>query len=126
MSKYKNVKQFHTLILRYENISLEEIEATHTVLCEEDFVGYTVMNKLTGFSTLDCMVCKGFKCRACVYDFECVSNRSRDTYRAIGNAYSPETLLQACRNRAVYMRSLLTEKGLSQPEEVNHETLGDS
>ena len=110
-SQPKNVKELIELINRYESITLEEISNTWITT-------YNTANKLTGFGDFKtCSLCKkvGYKdnmpnCEDCVFETltGCFSSlpdvKNKSTYSAIHDAYFPEDLLQAFRNRAAYLK----------------------
>lgn len=127
--KSKNIKEFKALILRYESITLEEI---HSAGC--DAQALTGLGKYT-----KCILCiaaqrvnyiNDFSCTKCLW-FRSVSAKERDndiycinegknklTYYAMSDAsYSgnDEKLLQAYRERAKHMRSVLKKLRIKQP-----------
>jgi hypothetical protein len=111
----ENLKEFKELILRYESITVEEIE-NHV---SDGFV----INSITGFGTHNsCTLCKPIKvnCYKCVYckafDSEvmddkllnyCCRGDAESTYDAIIEAEKPQELKVAFKARANYMRSIL-------------------
>jgi len=122
--KSKNIKEFKQLILRYESITLEEIELKE---CDA--------NELTGYGKKDtCTLCipvtdteNGHRHTHC---FECIWSRIHDlyvactqeenaaTYNAIdilNVRFDPDKLLKAYRNRAAYMRTVLKKLRIKQP-----------
>lgn len=114
----KNLKEFKELIERYETITLEEIQYGFEIYKLGNLVGA----KLTGYGTLiTCTLCQALKeyndkyvgpssvCKYCVYGpekFNCL-NRDPTSYYDIYYAKTPEQFLEACRNRASFMRTLL-------------------
>lgn len=108
--KPKNIKEFKQLIERYESITLEEIEEKGV------YPGL-----LTGFGTINnCRLCEKINvyadnCKGCVYyevtnsKYACNVDRTYETYNAISSAENANDLLQAYRNRAKYMRQILTD-----------------
>ena len=109
----KNLKEFKELILRYEGITLEDIEN----VSGEIFYGNDVSNKLTGHgASTSCSLCIAVErvCESCVYGkrFACIKLNNQETYDAIDEAESQKELKAAFQNRAKHMRKILTEKGL--------------
>ena len=121
-----NVQAFKALIRRYESITLEEIKQNW----EGD--GDDTMRVLTGFGhKIKCTLCQaaGYiqfignipDCTKCLYTlvqsaahlYECM--RGSETYQNIEKASTPEELLKAVRQRAQYMRKILTKLGYKQP-----------
>jgi hypothetical protein len=107
----KNIKEFKELILRYESITLEEIE--NQLVKEENIK--IVKRGLTGFgSSLSCILCKPLlnnnapNCQYCVYGnmFKCVDD---DTFKEIDEATTPQELKAAYKARAKHMRNILKE-----------------
>ena len=104
----KNLKEFKELIERYESITLEEIEE----VWGDNSCGESVAQELTGFSGVKtCTLCKSVRsnCSECVYKERgwCYKSVNKETYYAISDASTPTELLEAFRNRAKHMRTLI-------------------
>jgi len=109
--KAKNESEFLALKLRYETITIEEIEREWK---EDAWENDYLMMHLTGFgSTQTCSLCSPLinviepDCYFCVYacanNSRCNYDSNKATYRALYNSQSPSELLTACRNRAIHM-----------------------
>lgn len=110
--KAKNESEFLALKLRYETITIEEIEE----VWQEEECG--TIERITGFGAKDtCSLCKPCTCNLssvlftevncdkCVYMKKdgCFRGESNLSYEAIEDAITPIDLLTACRNRAIHM-----------------------
>lgn len=101
--KAKNESEFLALKLRYETITIEEIER------EWYYDGKQTLSKITGYGdSSTCSVCKPINdihCyQGCVYAHDGEQHCSDDnTYGKLTRAESPSELLTACRNRAIHM-----------------------
>jgi hypothetical protein len=122
----KNLKEFKALIERYETITLEEIDRYFYVV-ESDVSN--VSKELTGFgSYFTCSLCLSViidkfskipkpDCNLCVYvsveyfgNLGNVNNCTKHpTYSNIKEATDPEELLNAYRERAKYMKTLIKD-----------------
>ena len=118
----KNLPEFKALIIRYETITIEEIE-------QHDMQ----IQKLTGFgSPFSCTLCVAVdklfgnnNCKYCVYyastkrQMSCFKGINRKTYDGIDNHeendYKANELLTAYRNRAKHMRSILKKLNIEMP-----------
>lgn len=120
-----NIEAFKALIDRYETITLEEIQkifASRRKIVIDD-LPYTNLDrhikiraKLTGFGFgVTCTLCLSARslasslvnrCGYCVFnsDYGCIGH---PTYKEIRDAKSSKSLLQAYRNRAEYLKTLL-------------------
>jgi hypothetical protein len=118
----KNLKEFKALIERYESITLEEIEENWVKKNYWDASGELTAMKLTGFGDGEtCSLCKAVgyyqggsaKCDECVYEAMtgdgCQFGENSETYETIMNAQQKRTLLNAFRNRAKHMRTILDQ-----------------
>ena len=105
----KNLPEFKALIIRYETITIEEIEKAEMSLSE--------LTKKDGICTL-CIPLSidDFypDCEQCVYtkhneygSFQCITGIHYKTFYAMSEATTPKQLLTAYRNRAKHMRSIL-------------------
>lgn len=109
----KNLKEFKALIERYESITKEEIEGCKCYTYDHTrLYAYDIMNELTGFGGTDtCSLCLAVEhdCYLCVYgnDLKCIED---STYDRIIDAFDTDCLLQALRNRANYMKTLLPKE----------------
>ena len=117
----KNLPQFRALIIRYETITIEEIEKAN---CNS-----MLLTGLGGNST--CTLCKaaGYvsdkkACKHCVYSLTekiipygvpCNSGSNAKTYDAMWYANVPKVLLTAYRLRAKHMRSILKKLNIEMP-----------
>ena len=125
----ENLKEFKELILRYESITLGEIEMAFY----EFEKGYLdkfskIFKRLTGFGNFDtCLLCKNIllpikdesipKCEKCVYGFSqtfknfetclCRKGINKETYEGISLSETPIELKKAYRARAKHMRTIL-------------------
>jgi len=109
-------KAWETLILRYENITLSEIE---NAMEKEKPLIY-----LTGFGNVStCLLCQTCKkistnnatdCKHCAWskytNHPCDDDCNAETFNAIENAKNPTEILEAYRNRAKRMREVENEK----------------
>lgn len=120
MKDIKNLKEFKALILRYESITIEEIEDTinnpkYIELARDD-----IKEILTGFgSYVSCSLCKPimpkFKgsptCCGCTYvvttSNNCTTGINTETYIDIQVSKSPKKIKAAFKARAKHMRNLL-------------------
>jgi len=126
--KTVNIKEFKTLIIRYETITLEEIKIAFAKKTALEIM----KRNLTGFgSKSHCTLCQkigwepgeSLDCSKCVYyqivfdtDFyPCNSNENKETYNEIDCAGRPESLIVAYHNRARYMRTILDKLKIKQP-----------
>jgi hypothetical protein len=119
----KNIKEFKELILRYESITLEEIEKSH-----KENSNYK--KSLTGFGNKKtCKLCFGnvlSDCNKCLYAFQggfeelpksyhdsfaqyCWKKDNEHTYKAIESATTPQELKAAYKARAKHMRNILKD-----------------
>lgn len=115
----KNLKQFKELIQRYEKVTMEQVMEHF----DKNGMGSAdAINSLFRDGN-GCILCIGAQdeftfeidCRECVYgvgcknidSIKCLSGENEKTYYAMNYADTPETLLQACRNRAEHMKKLL-------------------
>lgn len=106
----KQVKAVKDLIKRYESITIEEIK-------ERCFAYGIDMAKqmLTGFGTLKCPICQtvNINCEVCIYYILRKQKCSYEsTFIEIDIAVIPKELLQAYKNRANFLRQLLTDNNL--------------
>jgi hypothetical protein len=116
-----NIHAFKKLILRYESITLEEIER-----------GGCDPHRLTGFRMCSsCTLCTainrtaGQPCNGCIYYrtvknpntcvLPCLSEGNAKSYNGIAYASIPIMLLNAYRRRALRMRNVLSKLNLKQP-----------
>lgn len=122
-----NIEAFKALIDRYETITLGEIQkifASRREIIVDDVPDAAKLDrhtrikaKLTGFGFSEtCILCLsarslarslgGERCEYCVFKsgFGCLGH---PTYKEIRNAKSSKSLLQAYRNRAKYLKTLL-------------------
>ena len=115
-----NLKQFKELILKYESIDeniLKEFEADlhEGVIFSEDLLG-----ELTGYGwSITCTLCEEvvrhsygeLDCYKCVYvnktTSKCYEGVNEPTYDAFEGLESFQAIIQACKNRAEYMRSII-------------------
>lgn len=128
----KNLNEFKQLILRYEALTIEEIKRKKRYLKDYEPLPY----KLTGFGkkssctlcqaigwkpgqTLDCTQCIYYKIHPQIHDitnnYPCCEGANKDTYNAIELAEDINLLLTAYKNRAEYMRTILTSLNIEQP-----------
>jgi hypothetical protein len=123
-SKFRNVKEFKTLIERYETITLEEIEEVWSNKKEIeslDLVGeYStkVAYKLTGFGwNFSCSLCIACDeiCSECVYEinYGCFKSELRESYYNIVNSETESELLNAFRERAKVLRLYAKENNIN-------------
>ena len=114
----RNSEEFKKLILRYESITLEEIEECWENIKYFNICFADVKRKLTGFgSTGSCVLCKGYYCVGeiscnCLYarnkdTVSCLKGKHKPTYDAIYYANDSEDLLLAYKNRAKHIREIL-------------------
>lgn len=102
------METFIKLIKRYETITLEEIEDAFKKAGNP-------ANYLTGFGCFDtCSLCRIYFSRTCsncpwvlLTKYKCNTRDNYETYGCISRAETPAELLDAYRNRAEYMRSVL-------------------
>lgn len=115
-----NIKSFKALIERYRSITREEIESACVISVD-------VTHFLTKFGNHNsCSLCREAKqiaetneydafCQSCIYmqktEHKCTSGQNEETYDNIWEASTKfsEKLLQAYRNRADYMESLIND-----------------
>ena len=118
-----NIRQFKNLIKKYESITLEKL--TNPRL--EWMGSKTIMNYLTGFGNTDtCRLCiragelsmerygnKLGMCIFCVWVIAtgdvCYGGNNEKTYEAIKKARNRVKLLEAVKQRAEYMKTVLEE-----------------
>ena len=112
----KNIKEFKELILKYESITLEEIEKHYNKLSRE-----FAHENLTGFGDAEtCTLCISIKkdCSICTYsvtprlkknDFHCMNSINEKTFDMISDATTPQELKAAYKARAKHMRNILKE-----------------
>lgn len=114
MNTPTNIEEFKALVIRYETITLKEIEGAF----QELYKMYTMITNpasiLTGYGSIyNCTLCKAayrHDCDYCVYfvnDFEsvfCCKSYNKETYDAIGTAETPQELFDAYRARAIHLR----------------------
>jgi hypothetical protein len=104
----KNIKEFKELILRYESITLDEIEEKFTD-------GFIDVKSLTGFGNPNtCSLCIPIKmqCLDCIYNKTgsvCRKGINSKTYRSIALSDHPLQLKEAYIERAKHMRKILKE-----------------
>lgn len=115
MREYKNLKEFKALILRYESITIEEIESISET--------WRKPNILTGFgSERTCTLCNNIvvcnDCEGCVwgYYFACSHGLNGHTYLAIRGYKNDNDLLIAFRKRANHMRNHLKSLNINFDE----------
>ncbi len=109
----KNLPEFKALIERYETITIEEIK--------KENMNLFTLTRNEGM----CILCEPIgginpQCELCVYyqiipkrlPYPCLSGINRETFGNIGAAKTPLTLLNAYRNRAKHMRSILKKLNL--------------
>ena len=103
--KAKNLKEFKTLIKRYETITIEEVTKGFTRSTNS-----LVANRLTGFGNCaSCTLCK-VECEKCVYlltSDTCDHGINKKTFLRIINAGTPLKLFNAFRARAKHMKTLI-------------------
>ena len=125
MKNIKNLKEFKKLILKYENITEEDIKkATLEVeqnVKNKDQHPNMVARKLTGFGYGEtCSLCQKAKdCKYCVYaidemnmnivDCGCMKGLNKTTFSKITYANTSMELLKAFRLRAERMRKILKD-----------------
>lgn len=125
--KPKNIKEFQALVQRYETITLEEINKEWNRIKPEPSWTIVVAKHLTGFGSIaSCTLCQaGYAisasnpnyCRFCVYNdnanddvhVPCMRGLHTKTYEGITTASTPEELLNAYRNRAVFLKSMYSK-----------------
>lgn len=117
----RNIKAAKELLAKYESITIDQITEVYNKIIEqegEDITpnGYDVMEQITGFSSIvKCMLCQEAKkltqkdiyyCQGCIYtintsdDYLCVE----ETYKAIGNAHTPEDIHNALQARIEFLK----------------------
>jgi len=115
--KPKNIEEAKALVERYESITIEEIEAELNVRKNWGLTRYS----LTGFGHVKtCSLCLKVgnngsgdpNCNDCIYSnagfyYTCHKRENTETYDDIGNANTSSDLLQAYRNRAEHIKSIL-------------------
>lgn len=109
----KNLTEFKALIIRYETITIEEIEKKNCI--KQD---------ITGFGRFDkCTLCIAIgkhwdnnKCHNCLYyssvkksteKYPCNSFENEKSYERIYDATTPNSILKAYWLRAIHMRGIL-------------------
>jgi hypothetical protein len=115
----ENLKEFKELILRYESITLEEIQKISKIRWIAINGNNIAGNSLTGFGSKStctlCVAVNGY-CDKCIYSSltgNSFAGCTDDfTYSSIGNADTSEKLLNAFRKRAEYMRNLLIKNNI--------------
>ena len=111
----KNIKEFKELILKYESITLEEIEKHYNKLSRK-----FAHENLTGFGDSEtCELCKKVNrdCEICTYAITpgcrrigtCHSDDNDETFMKIADARTPQELKAAYKARAKHMRNILKE-----------------
>ena len=110
----KNLKEFEKLINRYETITMSEVKECEKNHCSS-FYGKIIANDLTGYGSINsCSLCRiaNYDCKECVYVTEaghrCHNDLNAKTYAAIGRAKTPIQLCNAFRERAKFMKRILT------------------
>ena len=106
----KNLKEFKALIIRYESITIEEIE--NALKDVDDIID--AAKALTGFGYEDtCSLCLAVEmdCKECVYgsDSVCTLGENERTYDNICFAITSQELKKAYKARAKHMRSLINK-----------------
>lgn len=123
-----NLKEFKQCILNYEAIDEHTIKNTDSYnitmgSANEEWFSEKIMNELTGFGNINCILCKGInmtenvptlnECDKCTWvkktEYQCFSGSNADTY---SNFYDlkiadEDELVNACKKRADYMRSII-------------------
>lgn len=112
--KIINFKEFVELIIRYESITIEEIEKAF----EEYNTHVFIKEYLTGFGNINtCTLCRkiGYKdfvvdCSTCSWvkftNSKCSRSKNEQTYSNINFNEKPNSLLESYRERAKYMREV--------------------
>jgi len=130
MPEILNLKEFITLIKKYESITIDEIKKQARKLRKEGYIfrhAY-LPRTITGFGSFTtCTLCKSIKkieiketniylrysggCDHCVYEilnsYRCNEGPNSKTYNRIEDAGNSRQLLAAYKARARYMRQLL-------------------
>ena len=124
--KYKNIEEGRELARTYAKISLKDIsEANQEIELEPFDIGlddefqysdyaYNIMESLTGFGTWKCPICNAVKhdCEECFHSensFDSVPCTDSPTYHNIDRAKTPRELLQALKERAIYIEELISK-----------------
>ena len=99
----KNLKEAKELLERYKSITLEQLKDKYYLFSY--LKGRTILNKITGFGSSDCILCKGVNCscKNCIYSFriknECTVPCTDIIYNEMHNATSAEELYNAIQIR---------------------------
>ncbi|MCF8008168.1 MAG: hypothetical protein K9K32_00255, partial [Halanaerobiales bacterium] len=116
-------KTFKKLIKRYENITREEIARKVDNYSDEkgNLEWYILKRDLTGFGdAADCILCKEVKkqCGHCAWmkltESKCFEKENGKTFNQIDDAETIESLYQAYKDRAKYMRKVLEKYANNQ------------
>ena len=119
----RNINAAKELLAKYKSITIDQITEVYNKMIEqeEDIMpnGYDVMEQITGFSsTVKCMLCQEAKklvqkniyyCQCCIYtinsvfDYLCIE----ETYRAIGDAHTPEDIYNALQARIEFLNQTI-------------------
>ena len=115
----KNLKEFKTLIERYETIGIEEIRKAWKKGKAKHNSTHFIAQSLTGFGgNGHCTLCLAIDshCEDCVYNlysddhsFHCINTLNLPTYEGINHAKTPTELLKGYRTRAEHMKTTYKE-----------------
>lgn len=122
MATRESINTAKELVKKYRSITLDDtgnINVTSFIYAE---YGRIKARKLTGFSSWNCPLCLAVEhdCSKCIYGgrsrdgYSCYLNENNQTYFDIVNARTDEELLDAFKNRADHIESILNklEKGV--------------
>lgn len=121
-----NLKQLKQLIKKYESISIEDINKVEIV---DEFQGHNVAYILTGFGNIHgnnaCILCTAVEghCFFCIYRNDksmedtsvcfCLHGMLKESYEAIRDTNSPESLYLAFQNRANVLKKFIKDNKLT-------------
>lgn len=117
----RNIKAAKELLAKYESITVDQITEVYNKIREQEKEniipsGYDVMERITGFSSITkCMLCQEAKklnqkdiyyCQCCIYTINTSDNYLcvEETYKALGNAYTPEDIYNALQARIEFLK----------------------
>ena len=121
--KPRNIKEVKALVNKYNSITITDIRRELYQSNADTFESQYIANKLTGFGSTDsCTLCLALRnsfahhYTSCIHtnyvllgEVGCssINGKSRATYMAIDEASDPSELLQAFKDRAEYLHTLI-------------------
>lgn len=129
----RNLKEFKELILKYESITLGDLEKSKKQMELRPESDYElnkeeipeILENITNFGTKFCTLCIGigmdsvsdiYNCQECTWvkltNYTCFGGSNKETYTSIDYSTSVLDLKESINKRAKYMRKVLKEKNI--------------